>query len=67
MGCAWNGDNGVKAAKVLLKYGAVATTEILLQAEGWSMRRLLLQHGAELPVKKKKGQSLWHDDHARPE
>jgi len=76
--CAWNGDNGVKAAKVLLQYGAVATTEILLQAEGWSMRRLLLQYGAELPVKKKNkkkvagaGQSqstmLWHDDRARPE
>jgi len=59
----WNGDHGVKVAKVLLQYGAVATTEILLQAEGWSMRRLLLQVGkAELPVKKTKDQQLWHDD-----
>lgn len=65
--CSWNGDNGVKAAKLLLQYGAVATTEILLQAEGWSMRRLLLQQGqAELPVKVTKGQRLWHDDAERP-
>ena len=65
--CAWNADHGVKVAKVLLQHGAVATTEILLQAEGWSMRRLLLQMGrAELPLKKAKGQRLWHDDERRP-
>lgn len=65
--CGWNGDHGVKAAKILLQAGAVATTEILLQAEGWSMRRLLLQTGkAELPVKRSKYQRLWHDDNRRP-
>ena len=63
--CVWNRDHGVKPAKLLLQHGAVVSTEILLQAEGWSMRRLLLEK-AELPVKRSKDQRLWHDDAARP-
>ena len=65
--CAWNGDHGVKAAKILLQNGAVATTSVLTSAEGWSMRRLLLQSGAELPLKKTKGQKIWVDDAKRPD
>ena len=63
---AWNGDVGVKAAKLLLEHGAVATTDILLAAEGWSMRRQLLRAGAELPARRR-GQGIWHDDDQRPD
>ena len=44
--------------------GGVATRDILLAAEGWSMRRQLLRAGAELPARRR-GQCIWYDDNQR--
>ena len=73
--CAvWEGDSNIDISRLLLENGAAASARCLMQAEGWRVRALLLDHGAvPTPQRRetRKGTGVyelwfWHDDHRRP-